>query len=187
MPRRLRLFACACARSLQHHLCNPHAQLRAIHAAERVADGVLSGGSRQRYRRETKEVVRLHRIIRSMPSRMGLRAGEAVDACLLPHPEDAALHAAATLSPKKNGNVLASCGRIVEQLFADPERPVPAVHKTDDAVRIATLLYDKGDDELSRLGLADIQEDGGCMQAAVLLRKRKFLKGNWVIDALRGE
>ena len=185
--RKFRLFACACCRRFWHMLSCPPAQ-PAVEAAERYADGLISG--RQ-----------LADIACDRWSEIEPIAGISADKVLR------AVQAAAAVSRGYRAAIWESFGYIqqvdedqraqanlLRDLAGNPYRtphlqPACLTWNDSTVVRIAQAIYD--DRAFNHLPiLADALEDAGCDDAVLLAHCRgagPHVRGCWAVDLLLGK
>jgi hypothetical protein len=197
-PRKLRLFACACARHVESWLWGEEASWRAISVAEEFADGLR--GSNDLASAQAEIVPRLE-----------LYPGEpiydaAYQACGASAEETAGLASfyAANVSTrpctspehdveakKVRELELAYQADLFRDIFGNPFRPVafdPSWH-TSTAAAIAKGMYDSRDFAAMPL-LADALQDAGCADDRILDHCRgpgPHVKGCWVVDLVLGK
>jgi hypothetical protein len=189
--RKLRLFACACARRVWH--LTPAEPFRAaVELAERLADG----GATERRRRSQKE--KCEALVHT-PAWTG--GAPAATNCLGSDASAAAWNGAWAAAHAEAGAgdgpawlaVRAKQADLVREIFGNPLRPVrvePAWLKWNNGrvPQMANRVYDErtfGDLPV----LADAVEDAGCTNAELLnhLRApREHVRGCWALDLLRG-
>jgi hypothetical protein len=185
--RKLRLFACACSRSLWQLLVHA-AHRSAIEIAERFADGNASVADlrvarRKAYRSGGKGVwADLHRRYASRSAFETTRGGAY-----------AAAHSASDSSAPHlfgHGDDREQT-KLLREIFGNPFRPVtfdPA-WRTSTAVALAAQMYESRDFGAMPI-LADALQDAGCENANILDHCRgsgPHVRGCWVVDLVLGK
>jgi hypothetical protein len=195
-PRKLRLFACACARRLWPQV--KHTRWREIVlTAERFADGRV--GRRQleqahRGARWISQAAYNNWLANPGKDSNGVSVGYIIVALTERDPGDAALSAARSAVSIKGSAESAVQSALVRDLFGNPFRPPPAPaawlgHPDETVLRLARVLYDEGRfADLPVLG--DALEDAGCTDEQVLGHCRSsgpHVRGCWLLDAVLGK
>lgn len=215
--RKLRLYACACARQLWPHFDHPRC-FTAIEVAEQVADGIVDFAKQLAERNsmrsiaqwkawrneiEWKEVARsvhLRSISRDVIQPDIRKAVLTTQRSTLSAAAELALYESRrqTVSPE---NYNAGKKAIVEMedilrhllqdIFGNPFRPValdPA-SRTSTVLALAQQMYESRDFAPMPM-LADALQDAGCEDEAVLGHCRSdgpHVRGCWVIDLILGK
>ncbi len=189
--RKLRLFACACARRVWHLM--PDGPFRAaVELAERYADG-------GRFLDAERDALKA-RCEAANPIRQWKGAAASATGCLTTNASGAAWESgwsAAVAETLKNEGPAFEAARakqadLLREIFGNPLRPVRAdpawlAWNAGTVPQIATRIYDEqsyGDLPV----LADALEDAGCTNAEILshLRDaREHVRGCWALDLLR--
>ncbi len=196
-PRKLRLFAVACARRVEAGW-NPDGRLDALGIAERFADGLEGTGALAEAHNRTY-VLSFHlgpdgNKREAAGAAFGATLGDAAEAAVR------AAHAAACAAcgqPWSADNAPAAARRtqvrLLHCLFGNPLQPIgvgPGVLAWRDglAVSVARRMYESGD--FAELPvLADMLEDAGCGDARMLKHCRDagpHARGCFVVDLLLG-
>lgn len=184
--RKLRLFACACARTLWDTMS---ARYRAaVELAEQFADGKATNAKRKRAKEQCESAQRTEGRTQS--------ASAATD-CLATDPESAAWNgawAAATgaFNSKPWRAARARQADLLREIFGNPLRPVPVnpewlTWNRGTVPRVAQRIYDTQNFAALPV-LADAVEDAGCTDAALLEHLRRptgHVRGCWALDLLR--
>jgi hypothetical protein len=177
--RKLRLFACACARRLWRYV-NDERSRRAVEVAERYADDLAT---------------------RAQLAEAQLRAGPAASSMA----RIVAFHAAsddswsaaclAALSASRGSmTIKANQAGLVREIFGNPFRPIRIAPtwlawEGGTVAQLAQAIYEDGD--YARLPiLADALEEAGCQEQAVLNHLHwsgDHFRGCWALDALLGK
>jgi hypothetical protein len=190
--RKLRLFACACARRVWP-IMQADEFRQAVELAERLADGEATEKERKALKAKCESL---------NPRAMWNPAAAAATNCLSSDPSGAAWYgafaAAAGVAGASEGAVWdaarARQADLVREIFGNPLRPVgvdPAWLKWNGRTvpQIAERIYQSG--SFGDLPvLADALEEAGCASAELLshLREeREHVRGCWALDLLRGE
>jgi hypothetical protein len=168
--RKLRLFACACCRRLQH-VVEDARNLAAVEAEEWYADG-------------------------RVPKRDFKKARKA--ACLgwltSFEPFDEALEAVQALTRWEAPSRRRQLADLLREVAGNPFRPVALRHlwrvwEGGTVVKLARAIYDgRRFEDLPVLG--DALEDAGCADEAVLAHCRgpgEHVRGCWLLDGLLGQ
>jgi hypothetical protein len=199
--RKLRLFACACARRLWHLFPDGKGQ-EAIKVAERFADGIAS----------VDELVKTERSGRTAWAESGMSwitliwGGQAV---AMREASDAALHviayapSAATVAGAPHRKKTMSMARrahhaLFRDVFFNPFRPpsISAFLRNSTVLALAQAAYEDrtlpaGTLDPDRLAiLADALEDAGCDDADILGHLRgpgPHVRGCWALDLVLGK
>ena len=194
-PRRLRLFACACARRVLPLLTDPEGE-QIVQTAERFADGLVSA----------EEFGRAGATALGVSDRAAERAGYTIseetflaDALVSLTGRDPS--GASELVPRyvrdahlahERASTEASAqSGLVRDIFGNPFRPVTAdpAWLTSTVVALAHGVYDER--AFDRLPiLADALQDAGCDHADLLDHCRDadlHARGCWVVDLLLGK
>jgi hypothetical protein len=190
--RKLRLYACACCRTIWHLIVDPRSQ-RAVEVAELYADGSALPKDMERAMSEASAaLVELEDVAYgegqdfiSENHRLAIRGAEAALGVFFDHPVSAW-----RLSRVVHPDVESKTGQvnILHDLFGNPLRPVviDPNWRTQTVVSLARAIYQ--DQAYDRLPiLADALEDSGCDQAEVLnhcRRQKGHFRGCWLLDAL---
>jgi hypothetical protein len=180
--RKLRLFACACCRRVNHLLTPELAQ--ALEVAERFADGRADARARKAARAAAMQTPRSGSPV--PPSAYLGDAKQRVVEAL----RKRAMEAARYTLPFGEETFRTETLRC---LFGNPYRPVqiqPAWLRWKDGTipRLTLAIYD-GRDFASLPVLADALEEAGCTDADILGHCRgpePHARGCWVVDALLG-
>jgi hypothetical protein len=187
-PRKLRLFAVACCRSVWDLLDDPVFR-QTVETAERFADGEATEADLEAARAAAWEAT---------ADAAGGAAGDAAWGVSLADAWGAAMQAAGNAAwargpAQSRGPQVA----LVRDLFGNPIRPVAVspAWRTAQVVALAQAAYDNrtlpaGTLEPARLAvLADALEDAGCDNAELLGHLRgegPHVRGCWVVDLLTG-
>jgi hypothetical protein len=190
--RKMRLFSCACFRSVWHNLTDSNAQ-RAIEVAEAYADGIATEDDREKALAETANAryfgagaVRwtLVAFARS-GAMMSVDVAGQTAACPPDQEYDPALWAAESQN---------QCDLVREMygpLLFHPQ-PVTSAWVTwnsGSVVKMAQAIYDERTFDLMPI-LADALEDASCDDADILNHCRQpgeHVRGCWVVDLLLGK
>jgi hypothetical protein len=190
--RKLRLFACACARRIWHLM--PDKLFRdAVELAERFADG----GSTNKARKARKEKCEA---LAQTPTWNG--GAPTATNCLSTNPSNAAWNGAWAAAAAEAGAtegpaweaVRAKQADLLREIFGNPLKPVriePAwlAWNNRTVPLLADRIYEKqsfGDLPV----LADAVEEAGCTNAELLAhlrQSREHVRGCWALDLLRNE
>jgi hypothetical protein len=207
--RKLRLFACACCRSVLNEFA-PGIAERSIVAAELFADGEIKPETLDRVRHTLRAAhgAATRADIRTRSGYTSFLLGACFSAC---HPGDAlayeiaqeaiqsAARAAADVPwtnadrdelPEQLAEHAAQC-ELLRCISGNPFAPVsfdPA-WRTSDAVALARSMYESRDFSAMPI-LADALQEAGCENEQVLAHCREprdHARGCWVCDALLGK
>jgi hypothetical protein len=180
--RKLRLFACACCRSVWDHLTKKQWR-RGVEIAERFADGEVADRSREAHRQRVLDTVG--------DGDNWLWMCAAWTLC-----EQDVSHAAEVVSrysrSKFPGSRLQRLhADLVRCIFGNPFREVKfdKTWRTDTAVSLAKTMYDSRDFGAMPI-LADALQDAGCTDDHVLNHCRggePHARGCWVVDTVLGK
>jgi hypothetical protein len=210
--RTVRLFSCACCRSLWP-LLSPESQ-RSVEAAERFADGLASTAELDAaHAKANDSVLALPNIWSYEVERLRHATSAAAD-CSVSRPatmqwavaisrkaaEAIALDAAVKVSKSEFAQIR-DCVRIAEfreqanlvrEIFGNPYHPVlfSPDWQTETAVLLARRMYETGEFGAMPI-LADALQDAGCENDVVLSHCRDATaahsRGCWVLDPLLGK
>jgi hypothetical protein len=164
--RKLRLFACACARAAWHPLPNA-ASRTLLEIAESFADGTARTTDVQNARRR------------------GYCMG------LIWILADDAKQAARSWTHSADPPTPAAASSLIRDICGNPFRPVPATRQSlgSSVQHLATSIY--GKTSFDRLPLlADALEDAGCTDAELLSHLRSpgpHVRGCWAVDLVLGK
>jgi hypothetical protein len=203
--RKLRLFACACCRRIEHFLTD-EVDRKALDAAERYADGQLRDRSLQNWRRRAALARQPYRI--NGVWQLGLLAYYAVTQTLVSAKDDAYLEvhstvarvvADATLRSQVNPAWHAAfqaesavLSDLLRDIVGNPFVPSPAMDlgwlqwHNGTAAGLASAIYDERRFQDLPI-LADALEDAGCTNTGILTHCRQggeHARGCWVVDTL---
>ncbi|HVK08232.1 MAG TPA: hypothetical protein VM597_05585 [Gemmataceae bacterium] len=198
-PRKLRLFAVACARHLPADVLDPHCT-HCLDLAEASADGRATAGDRQRAAAPVIELAnRTEESARSADERDNradptFRAHHAAVACAATAAADRfMIRQTASLVRKAAGDADAErqyqCA-VLRDVYDNPARPsaFDPAWRTADATGLARAVYD--DRAYDRLPLlADALTDAGCDNEDILAHCRSagpHVRGCWVVDLVLG-
>lgn len=193
--RKLRLFAVACCRRVEHLFSDLRSRA-AIEAAEKVADKLVVAidDLARCYRDASDAAARL-----PAPSSEFAAARAAADAIRYYHPKGVGMLARAAIAAAAAG-VTAAVGNQVRErveqssllrdVLGNPSRPVTADPSwlTSTVTAIARGMYESRDFSAMPI-LADALQDAGCDNDDVLSHCRgtgPHVRGCWVIDLLTG-
>jgi hypothetical protein len=208
--RKLRLYACACCRRIEHKLTDERSR-RALEVSEQFADGLVREDLRAAHRAANSA---------SAAARRQLGAGhvdpfteseegqvwQATRAALRLVTEREVVGAASEawaaggVTWAQRDRARKAQAPLVREIFGNPFRPVsfsPEVLAWHDGevVRLAQAIYDRRLlpsgllDHTRLLILADALEEAGCTDQAVLdhcRRQAEHFRGCWLIDQLTG-
>jgi hypothetical protein len=200
--RKLRLYAVACCRCVEH-LLEPVELRKALDAAERFAEGKIKSATLTSWLRKVWAAL-------GDDSPLGTTAASSAAGAIpilcqtssayLHAPLEAATALAFVADPKKGSPAWQAAYEQARQMvFAllrdvvgNPFRPVPTVEaawRTPTVERLAVGIYDERRfDELPILG--DALEDAGCAEAALLEHLREpgpHDRGCWALDLILGK
>jgi hypothetical protein len=189
--RKLRLFAYACCRHLNHLPADDRTK-RAVEAAEQLADGLITEGQRDTFLRAAMEAA-----VRRRGLKLDRRQASDQAAAWALH-DKAVMAAFAVFQQAQRAAMrgseerLAQCN-LIRDLFGKPFRTVrvdSAWLTWNDATihKLAAGIYDER--AFDRLPiLADALEDADCTNAEILTHCRQpgeHVRGCWVVDLLLG-
>ncbi|WP_227254835.1 hypothetical protein [Frigoriglobus tundricola] len=211
--RKLRLFACGCARRIWHMLSDERSRT-AVETAERHADGRADN---EQLARACEDAFEANRDIRSTEPQSDAADMAACVACDAAWPNEdmrtsptgdeysgvvdaaqctasAAEYAAhgAKREPRRERKVEEQAlANYVRDIFGNPFRPVTfsADWRTDTTVSLARQMYDTRDFSAMPI-LADALQDTGCDSAEILAHSRgpgPHVCGCWVVDLVLGK
>jgi hypothetical protein len=165
-PRKLRLFACACCRSIWPLLDAP--SRAAVEMSERYADGLA-------------DLAELHQSAEAACGPARLTAQVKLDATTL---------VACAAEVVAAGADLAVPGELLRDLFGNPFRPVSVDRSWQGGVigQLARSAYEEGFEVMPVL--ADALEEAGCGDPDILSHCRQsgtHVRGCWAVDALLGD
>ena len=189
--RKLRLFACACCRRIEH-LFSEEWHWKGLELAEAIADGIEPEEAVNEFRRHWDEA----------PPDPYSEVDGAVGATVDPWEDWEATEAAATAavravrlshsdSPAYDGLERAAQAQFLRCIFGNPFRPVALSPSwlTGNVRDIAQAVYDER--AFDRLPiLADALLDAGCDSEAILSHCRSegpHVRGCWVVDLILGK
>jgi hypothetical protein len=203
VPRRRRLYACACCRRIWDLITDPRSR-RAVEIAESFADGQASETELTAAHSEAcvaaaemgAAVVRHPVSKRKMPRKLSVAAQAAAHASAAQVTVHGSL-AAAEASLVHHAEVSGEYGNqanLVRDIFGNPSHPVavePAWLAWNDATvpAIARHIYDNRAFHVLPI-LADALEDAGCTNADLLDHCRSpgpHVRGCWAVDLLLGK
>jgi hypothetical protein len=197
--RKLRLFACACARRVWPLLADERSR-RAVEASEGYADGLVSDAELERAWKEAREASLLLQAIRGRsraPVAAARDAAQAAAAAAQADPRAGADVAARSAAFARAGagygkhfdrnrdGERAVQSELLRDLLGDPFRPLPPAPWLPPHVLGLAEECDAGDAELFPV-LADALEDVGQDQAAAHCRRPHHTRGCHVIDWVLG-
>jgi hypothetical protein len=185
--RKMRLFACACARQVRPFLTDPDA-LKVLDIAERMAEGPSSIEdliwTNNYYRQPTDPDDHLVALVRA--------------SALVPHEKSDVAAATERVLHHLIGFQTAQFGRadtkahvaLIHEVFESPFRSFPfAQWRTSTAVVLAKQMYESHEFS-AMLILADALQDAGCDSDEILNHCRdanaKHVRGCWVVDGVLG-
>jgi hypothetical protein len=185
--RKLRLFACACCRSVWGRLLDPRSK-RVVETAERFADGLADCDELNEAQAAAVEVDLAQYGIDY--DALASAAWATSFTGLLT--EDAAAEAATSVARSESGTRV--CCELLRDVFGNPFRPAPLdptwlAWQGGTVPRLAQATYDGRAFERMPV-LADALEDAGCTDAAILSHCRsggEHARGCWVLDLLLGK
>jgi hypothetical protein len=188
-PRKLRLFAAACCRSVWALLDDP-VYRQTVEVAERFADGEATEAELEAARAVAWEAI---------ADAAGGAAGDAAWGVSLADAWGAAMQAAGNAAwvrdpAQSRGSHVA----LVHDLFGNPCRPVTVspAWRTPQVVALAQAAYEQrelpaGTLDLARLAvLADALEEAACADQDILAHLRgpgPHVRGCWAVDLLLGK
>ena len=196
--RKLRLFACACARHIWR-LLRTDATRRAVEASEGYADGLVSKKALAQARLAAQDGSKGSRTLadwqRADPAgwTAWCAARESMGSAAVDTAHMASCAATMGMGGASDGATRAELADLLRDVVGDPFRPVsfdPAWARAGDgtAARLALACYEERD--FTRLPiLADALEEAGCADPAVLGHCRgpgPHVRGCWVIDLVLG-
>ncbi len=189
--RKLRLFAVACCRRVDHVFPDDRIR-RALDAAERLADGAITTA-------EWADAEAGVKAARAVPNpATDARRWNAVTAAVIAvshasRPEDEvrlAAYTASAASRAAEGEAAAQAG-LVREVFQYPLRPAAfsSEWRTSTAVALAGMMYESRDFSMMPI-LADALQDAGCNDRAILSHcrdaEKRHARGCWVADLVLG-
>jgi hypothetical protein len=215
--RKLRLFACACARSVWHHLDDERSR-KAVEVAERFADGQAATAQAVAAGRAALEASRSSAF--DTPQALAAGAAAATLRAFVTGEEVASGHLAARVGARRAAHA-ANTGRgvftrsgewgpdewdpaeremvpLLRDIIGNPFRPatITPAWRTPQVVALARAAYDQrelpwGQLDPTRLAvLADALEEVGCTDQAILDHLRgpdPHVRGCWAVDLLLGK
>jgi hypothetical protein len=178
--RELRLFACACCRTIWDLLTDERSRA-AVEIAERMADGTATENQRKVVWARIGAAMSVADVAASRAADFHIDALEVADLVLQSEAktDDHALTLKATQST------------LIRCIFGNPFCPVviATTWQTRNVVALAQAIYDER--AFDRMPfLADALEDVGCTNAEILAHCRgpgPHVKGCWVLDLLLGK
>ena len=192
--RKLRLFGCACVRSVAGCVTDPVA-LKAIDAAERYADGAIGSSALAKWN------VKVFTAPTDAPPRQNVYSSHGVVSLVLYAIGDVTSHdrddrmryAAAELGGVKqlSGRRRAGFRPLLREVFGNPFRPMAfdPDWRTATVTALAAGIYaDRAFDRLPVL--ADALDDAGCDAADLLAHLRgdgPHVRGCWALDLVLGK
>ena len=187
--RKLRLFVCACSRSLWGVLVDERSR-RAVEVAEEYADG-----------RATREQLKAAKEAASKAEEKAARLAEKAHDDY-PHSAATAAWLGTSETIKQPPYAVArremQCD-LLRDVIGNPHRPLPALEPrwlTRDVRALAKAAYEERALPAGTLGrarlalLADALEDAGCDDADILAHLRskgRHVRGCWAVDGLLGK
>jgi hypothetical protein len=181
--RRLRLFACQCARST--HGFNDAICHRAIEVAEQIAEGTAEPA-------EQLTVFDQVQVLCDTVANADWYVAHAARAVLDPNAHQAAAQAhehLAGFEAEAGGGTTWYCIHWARDIFGNPFRPVDfAPWRTDTAVALARQMYKAREFSVMPI-LADALQDAGCDNEEALSHCRgagPHVRGCWVVDGVLG-
>jgi hypothetical protein len=190
--RKLRLFAAACCRRIAHVLPDERI-LRALDAAERLADGTIDPSEWADAEARAKEVRRgIHPLLDAQQWNAVVASVIAVSHASCPDHE---LQLAANTSAAARRAVQAepaTHAHLVREVFGDPVRPVKfsSAWRTSTVVALAAQMYERREFSAMPI-LADALQDAGCESVKILNHCRDtnqvHVLGCWVVDLVLGK
>ncbi len=175
--RKLRLFAVACCRRVQHLLVDERSQ-DAVEVAERFAEGTAAVGDLEAAAKRMRKVGKLRGYY-----------GPVAAWAVVPSAEDAARYAAWNAFVDRDDEISVQAD-LLRCIFPNPFRTVPADSRwlTSTVLCLARGIYeDRAFDRMPILG--DALEDAGCADVDVLAHCRRagpHALGCWVVDLVLG-
>jgi hypothetical protein len=178
-PRKHRLFACACCRSIWAR-CQDERSRRAVEMAERQAD---NKGDAAEYRRAANEAAAATSLLLATADLEAAAAAKACQDCLTPDGVSAAVRAAVSAYRRRRQERRAQ-RVILHEILGNPFRPLPTRDFPPEVVELARACHE-GDHALYPL-LADALAELGEEEAARHCREPGHLRGCHVVDWVLG-
>jgi hypothetical protein len=186
--RKLRLFACACLKTIRHLITNA-GRRNIIETGERWADGLVTDS-------EARATLAASPYDSSAAWESGDNANEqaanrTAGSALFANAGDAAETVAWNVPKFGSRSVQTRCyPSLLRDIIGNPFRPVmiDTAWQTNNAVGLAQAIYDEEAFERMPI-LGDALEDAGCTNADILEHCRsggEHVRGCWVVDLVLG-